>query len=227
MGLSVVNQRRDGRQQRPHHHREASPMGGSQVGWEPDTTHTPRQAQGQTGTLSYVWWWCVGFVSGWCNRKREDQGSSCCIQIARFVLGCWRVRGPEKCWLLPIAFGLDLCALCALSYAVSHSLVLTRVSTFYFFTSNAQAGGRGRAAGKTRDPQALQGYCRHDTRAKPTRVHHGLQTTTFVAAAGGDSHGVLLGLCDGPLALVVVAACPWTRLEHGQRIALLWDRGPC
>lgn len=96
MGLSVVNQRRDGRQQRPHHHREASPMGGSQVGWEPDTTHTPRQAQGQTGTLSYVWWWCVGFVSGWCNRKREDQGSSCCIQIARFVLGCWRVRGPEK-----------------------------------------------------------------------------------------------------------------------------------
>jgi len=158
------------------------------------------------------------------------------------VIGKERIRAPPAAFKLlgscsavgecvdlrnPIAFGLDLCALCALSYAVSHSLVLTRVSAFHFSTSNAQAGGRGRAAGKTRDPQALQGYCRHDTRAKPTRVHHGLQTTTFVAAAGGDSHGVLLGLCDGPLALVVVAACPWTRLEHGQRIALLWDRGPC
>ena len=148
------------------------------------------------------------------------------IQIAR-LLECWRVRGPEKCWLLPIAFGLDLCALCALSYAAK-SFRDTNTLFLHLFSRNQHTGGWQRACGgQDKRPQALQGYCRHDTRAKPTRVHHGLQTTAFLAAAGGDSHGVLLGLCDGPLALVVVAACPWTRLEHGQRIALLWDRGPC
>lgn len=127
-------------------------------------------------------------------------------------------------WLLPIALGVGLRARLR---AGIHSTTLTRVFTFISPHSIHRVGGRGRVAGKTR--VTLSSSRLLPPRGQSQHVHHGrlvLKTTDFVAAASDDSHGLLLGLC-GHVAVVVVAACPWSRLEHGQRIALLWGRGTC
>lgn len=164
--------------------------------------------------------WGGGYVA---EVSTEDQGAllHSNLGIAR------RVRGwTSESWLLPIALGLGLCALYALFYCGSHSTALTHLSAFILFTLQ-YTGGWQRACSGQDNPIPKLFKATAATRAKPRHVHHGrrlLQTTAFIAAAGGDSHGFLLGVCHGTLAVVVVVACPWTKLEHGQRIALLWDR---
>lgn len=164
---------------------------------------------------------CLWGVSVESMRVPEDRDSSFKIGLyASFFLDVGECVDRKLALCLRPRFA------CSSEGRDSHHDTITCVFTFIFPLIIHRVGGRGRVAGKTR--VTLSSSRLLPPRGQSQHVHHGrriLKTIYFVAAAADDSHGLLFGLCGR--AAVVVAAFAWSRLEHGQRIALLWDRGTC